>query len=126
MMSLGTIQALSSAAAKAAKKSKLAPLELAEVEDVDQLGACGYRIPNLGDYRPKGWKLVDQWLCDGCGLGGPGERALTQGQLKARLKEKILEGKSFGYGMIEEGQFQVLLGVFEKEEKKTRVRKVKP
>ena len=114
MMGLSMISHLCKEAEKKAKKNKVVPLVLAEPEDVDNLGSHGYTIPNLGDHRPKGWKLVDHWLCDGTGLGGPNEPALTQRQLKERMKQKLAEGKEYGYAVIEQGPFQVTLGVFEK------------
>jgi hypothetical protein len=120
MMGLETINELSREAAKKAKRTKLLPLVLAEAEDSDKLGSYGYRIPDFGDYRPKGWKLVDEWLCDSSGFGAEYERALTVPQLRERMKEKITEGKQYGYGTISQGQFQVVLGVFEQEAKKGR------
>ncbi len=118
MMDTATIRHLSNEAARRARRKKIVPLVLAEPEDVDRLGTLGHRIPNLGDHRPKGWKLVDQWFCDKQGFGGEGEPALTLRQLKERMKERLADGELYGYGMIEEGEFQVMLGVFEKVEKK--------
>ena len=114
MMDLATIKHLSSQAARKAQRQKKSPLVLAEPEDADSLGDPGYQIPNLGDYRPKGWKMIEHWLCDKSGMGAEYEPALTIRQLKERIKDNITEGKIYGYGMIEEGQFQVVLGVFEK------------
>lgn len=131
MMSLSTIRHLSNEAAKQARREKRVPLALAEPEDVDNLGKPGHRIPNLGDYRPKGWKLVDEWLCDKTGVGLEWEPALTLKQLREKMKEKIAETKAhgvsedliYGYGTIEEGQFQMVLGVFVKEVKRGSRRK---
>lgn len=114
MMALSMINHLCKEAEKKAKRAKRKPLVLAESEDVDHLGNAGYGIPDFGDYRPKGWKLVDHWLCDSSGFGMDHELALTRRQLKERMKEKIAEGKQYGYATIEQGQFQVVLGVFEK------------
>lgn len=66
-----------------------------------------FPFPNIGSYRPKGYKLVDTILCDNSGFGSSDERALTAAQLKLRIK------KGFAYAIIEEGQFQILLGEFE-------------
>lgn len=66
------------------------------------------KIPNFGDYRPKGWKLVETHFVDNSGLGRPGEAALTFNEFVQRAK------KGKGYGIIESGQFQVKIGEFEK------------
>jgi hypothetical protein len=115
MMGLSMINHLCKEAERKAKRAKLRPLVLAETVDVDHLGEAGYRIPNFGDYRPKGWKLLEHWQCDSSGLGQPHEPALTQLQLVTRMKRLITEGKLYGYAIIEEGQFQLQLGVFEKD-----------
>ena len=64
--------------------------------------------PNLGDYRPKGWKLLDKLFVDNSGFGREGEPALTVEQFISKVKEGL------GYAVIESGQFQVYIGVFEK------------
>jgi hypothetical protein len=66
-------------------------------------------IPNFGDYRPKGWKLVNTYFVDSSGMGGEDELAMTF----AQFARKAREGK--GYAIIEEGQFQVHIGEFEKK-----------
>jgi hypothetical protein len=113
MMSLESMEYLAKQAERKAKRTRVKPLVLSEVEDVDHLGEHGYRIPSIGAYVPAGWTLVDTWFCDSSGFGRPGELALTQDQLKARIRDKIRENKRFGYAVIQEGQFQVHLGVFE-------------
>jgi hypothetical protein len=64
-------------------------------------------IPNIGDYRPKGFKLVDDMMVDKSGFGSENEPALTVRQFALRLQH----GKA--YAIVEEGQFQVIIGVFE-------------
>lgn len=66
------------------------------------------KIPNFGDYRPKGWKLGEVYFVDSSGMGQEGEGALTINQF---LKE-VKAGK--GYAIIEAGQFQVRIGEFSK------------
>jgi N-acetyl-anhydromuramyl-L-alanine amidase AmpD len=60
-------------------------------------------------------------MADASGLGGENEPALTVRQLKARLTR-------YGYAIVEVGQFQVVIGVFERvATKPRRMRKeVKP
>lgn len=64
--------------------------------------------PNFGDYRPKGWKLIETLFVDNSGWGGDNEPALSINKFIARVKN------DFGYAVIEQGQFQVYVGVFEK------------
>lgn len=64
--------------------------------------------PNFGDYRPKGWKLVETLFVDSSGWGGDDEPALSI----SSFIDKVRDG--FGYAVIEQGQFQVCVGVFEK------------
>jgi hypothetical protein len=65
-------------------------------------------VPDFGDYRPKGFKLVESYFVDNSGFGTPGESALTFSEFVAKVK------KDFGYAIIEQGQFQVYIGEFEK------------
>lgn len=122
MMSLSSIRHLSDEAAKQARKSKVVPLILGDAADVDHLGAPGYRIPNLGSHVPKGWKMLDHWMCDASGVGADWEPALTQAQLKTKIKGLISEGKLYGYAVVEQGSFQVVLGVFEKQGRKRGIK----
>jgi hypothetical protein len=66
-------------------------------------------IPSLGDYRPRGWKLVKTLFVDSSGFGAPDEPALTIDQFYSKVKA------GFGYAVIEAGQFQVYVGVFERK-----------
>jgi hypothetical protein len=115
MMDLHTIRILNDRATRKAKTREVQPLVLGEEEDIDNLGKPGYVIPNLGDHCPAGWKLLETWFCDHSGFGGEGEPALTLGQLKSKMKGCIRDGKSYGYGIVECGQFQLHLGVYEKK-----------
>lgn len=69
-------------------------------------------FPNLGALRPEGWKLVDDFMVDKSGFGRESEPALTFRGLIARLRENLTKGRR-AYAIIEEGQFQVVLGEFE-------------
>ena len=68
-----------------------------------------FRCPNIGSYRPKGWRLVRELFVDKSGFGQPGEPALTAEQFLDEVKE------GFGYAIIEEGQFQIYIGEFEQK-----------
>lgn len=110
MMSLSSIQQMSRAqAAKAAKENKK-PF-IVEAEDLAAWAKVSrsFPFPNIGDYRPKGWALVEKLFVDKSGQGnGP---AMNTKQLLARLKVGM------GYAIIEEGEFQLHLGEFESPER---------
>jgi hypothetical protein len=111
-MSIQTINDLSRKAARKAAHEHKRPA-MVEAEDLDGL-ETELSIPNLGDYRPKGYEMIDTWFVDKSGFGSSGERAMTI----PRMFEKIREnGPGFGYGMIEEGQFQCYVGVFKPTKK---------
>lgn len=83
-------------------------------------------IPDLGDYRPDGWDRVDlenwypgdrppgvdlnmnAYFVDYSGFGIAGEPALTTAEFFH------LARPGYGYAVIESGQFQLYVGVFEK------------
>jgi hypothetical protein len=73
-----------------------------------------FPFPNLGDYRPKGWKLVDTLFVDSSGFGADDEPAMSVRQLKAKLNELQRSDETYGYGIVEAGPFQLHLGVFER------------
>lgn len=122
-MALETIRDLSRKAAQQAARNKTVPyvpFDEAEIEERQ------FVIPNLGDYRPKGWKIIEELFCDKSGWGEPGEPALTVRQLCDKMLEYQRAGKVYGYGMIEEGLFQCHVGVFEKLPKPPRKSRAKP
>jgi hypothetical protein len=97
---------------KAAKTGMLPYVPLHE-DEIDAFPP--FPFPFLGDYRPTGWKLVEELFCDSSGFGASDEPALSVEQLKRKLTElQRTEGKAYGYGIIEAGQFQLYLGVFER------------
>lgn len=108
MMDLATINALSRDAARKARRAKAQPFVFTPEQVYAFRGGDrrGIRIPNLGDHRPKGWKLVARLFVDKSGWGAEGEAAMTQRQFAERVQP------GFGYGMIEEGEFQCYVGEF--------------
>jgi hypothetical protein len=102
MMDLATIRDLSEKAAKKAKREKKQPYIAKEGDNSDA------RIPNFGDYRPKGWGLVGEYFVDKSGFGRGDEPALSISRFLRKLKA------GYGYAVIEEGQFQVWVAEFEK------------
>lgn len=90
----------------------IAPLEVTNVYEVNAWESSRrFPIPNLGALRPAGWKLIDDWLVDASGFGSESEPALTIRQLASRLRDNI--GKGYAYAIVEQGQFQIVIGVFE-------------
>ncbi len=138
MMDLSTINALSREAAERAAEENSMPFVLTQQDlDAAQSGdLTSIMFPNLGDHVPDGWKRVDlrpwfpednygphgvyytdadgagAFFCDKSGWGRPGEAALTMSELFEVLRP------GFGYGMVEEGQFQCKLGAFERKHKR--------
>ena len=114
MMSLRTIEVLADEAAARAAKTGLEPYQPWDEVEVEGYGAShGFPFPNIGSHRPRGWRLVETLFCDATGMGADWEPALTVSALRAKLIEHQREGREYGYAIIEEGQFQLTLGVFE-------------
>lgn len=114
MMDLKTIRYLADEQAKKAAREKRVPYAPFDADEVENYPA--FPFPNIGSHRPKGWKLVDSLFVDKSGFGSENEPALTIRGLKAKLLEQLQEG--YGYAIIEEGQFQLSLGVFKKTGRK--------
>ncbi len=111
MMSAGTIRRLAREQAKRAARAKALPL-VVEGEDMpDNVRMFEYirSMPNIGTYRPNGWKLVEHCMVDKTGFGHEDEPALTISGLIRWVRSM---GPGNGYAIIEEGQFQVEVGRF--------------
>jgi hypothetical protein len=108
MLSPATIAELGRRQARCAARYKRVPL-IVEAEDKqrgDRLARHLRGIPNIGSYRPKGWTLVTTHFVDKSGLGRRDEPALTFVQFLGIVQA------GFGYAIIEEGVFQVVIGEF--------------
>lgn len=99
---------------KAAVQSVLADEFIEPYEVRDQYDVNTWEqhcpIPNLGSLRPAGWRMIDHWLVDSSGWGAAWEPALTVKQFVQRVKQNLPKRRA--YAIIEEGQFQVVVGVF--------------
>jgi hypothetical protein len=111
MMSPETINSLSREAAKKAAKEKKIPYSYFDVDDTQQVP---FPFPFLGDYIPKGWKLVDELFVDASGFGAEDEPALTVRSFLALLKKDVEDGNPYGYAITQAGQFQVYVGRYKK------------
>ena len=101
MYSISTIKAMNKKTAIQAKDKK--PY-LAKKDKDSGVFEC----PNFGDYKPKGYKIIDTIFVDNSGFGLSTEPAFTAEQFQNTVK------KGYGYAIVEEGQFQVVIGVFKK------------
>lgn len=71
-----------------------------------------FPFPNIGSYRPAGWELSDYKTCDKTGWGYESEPALTIRGLKAWIKDCQKSDENYAMAIIEEGEFQVVIGLF--------------
>jgi len=115
MRDLNTIRNEALRAAKRAKAKGLVPkcLCAGDLED----GIIALRgIPFLGDYVPPGYQFVRKYFVDNSGFGDPGEPALTAEQFLAAIRKSVLSDNTYGYGILEAGQFQVYVGEYVKDD----------
>lgn len=119
MMSAAYINQLAREAASRARRNKRQPHVF---ENLDQIERGARKIPNLGSYTPKGWERVDCVLVDKMGLENTGP-ALGLGSLKAWIAGFLTKPDNYGFALIEEGQFQVVVGAFKAP--KARVASIK-
>lgn len=133
MMGPGVIKAMSDDAAYKAAQDNEEPLVPWKG---DQLGS----IPFLGDYVPKGWRLLRwdevpggmphgagysastsedgpaRWLVDSSGFGADNEPAMTMSGFEVYLKDLLAkEPRTFGVAVVEAGQFQVVTQLYLKD-----------
>jgi len=117
MMSLGSIHQMSRETGKRAAQMAMMPYVPIHEEEIYTYPP--FPFPNIGDHRPKGWELVDTLFCDSSGFGAEDEPALSVRQLRRKLIELQRSDKAYGYAVIEVGQFQLHLGVFERRKHKS-------
>lgn len=112
MMSIEYILSLAKSVGRQAARVSLQPRTFFDRADFNE----NWRdIPNLGNYRATrhGWKLIEYRTVDKTGLGHDNEPALSVGQFKNWIMGYL--GKNAGWAIIEEGQFQVVIGRFERK-----------
>lgn len=122
MMSLETIRHLSRVAGNKARHEGRKPWVPEGEGEISEENLR--RIPNLGQYVPKGWKRAEEWFVDSSGFGREGEPALTIGQFVEAVKEYFGHHPGCGLGIVEVGQFQVYVAAFEKIARPLRAEKV--
>ena len=67
-------------------------------------------IPSVDENNCGKWELVETLFVDNSGFGQIGEPALTIDQFFKQIKA------GFGYGVVDAGQFQVMVGCFKRVE----------
>ncbi len=131
-MGLQTIRDIQTEAAHAAARRGKFPLVIFNSDTVED---DIKHLPNLGDYEPEGWDLIllskegidellPQWqqrnldflFVDKGGWGREGEAALTFEQFCKCVAILVdhFKGKTIGFGIWDEGQFQINVGVYRK------------
>jgi hypothetical protein len=110
MMSTEEIVRLSDEMARKAAKKKKVPYVPFDESEVN--GYPPFPLPNIGSYRPDGWDLESYHTCDKTGFGLESEPALTVEAFKRLMKREIAKEGTRGFAIIEEGQFQLVVGVF--------------
>ena len=103
MMSLQLIEQLSKEAGERAAEENREPLVAFINRDAGIV-----KCPNLGNYVPDGWSLIERLFVDKDGLADGDGRCLSLQQFIDRVKAGL------GYAIVEEGQFQLYIGVFKK------------
>jgi hypothetical protein len=82
-----------------------------------------FNIPFLGDYVPEGWTRIE-WLIEPVFVDTTGTQrvldeavSITQDEFFKRAEQHTKGESSFviGYGVVEQGQTQVLVAAFRKE-----------
>lgn len=140
MMDSATMDELQSKSAYHARVNNIKPKMFSEDEifkmsdgDISVLRD----IPDLGHYRPQGWKRFNiieiknklkhkykilnnnknhgTLFCDASGFGCNDEPAMTVYECLETIQELDHIKKNLGYGIVRTGQFQIELGVFAKE-----------
>ena len=111
MMSLETIHRLNDQIATEAAERALLPYIPFDAEEVDYWPPIP--IPNLGTFMPDDWERTHiEWLVDDTGHGFDSEPALSIEQFKRRLRAYVMENPGHGFGIVNEGEFQVIVAAF--------------
>ena len=110
-MSASQIADIADQAARKAKRAHRQPLVFESQHHVE--GAY-YTLPNLGSYRPKGWKLEEYRTVDKYGIDQNGP-AMTVPAMLAWFKVHLTDVTTSGYALVEESEFQVVVGRFERQ-----------
>lgn len=135
MMSLQQIVQMSDDAAKRAKAKGVRPMQIGTyiTESEERTARALRQVPHIGSWRPRDLRLVQRgevnfdqrrlaglWcddpyiFVDSSGFGAPGEGALTFSE----FIDLVRANPQYSYAIVEAGQFQVVVGVFDKANRK--------
>ena len=111
MKGLAVIQQENIEEARRAKAQSKTPYTIDTPDEIQYFPP--FPFPSIGNHRPNGWKLEDNFLVDHSGFGSPREQAYTVDQFKRKL-HKLLDqyDNTLGFAIIEQGEFQVVVGLF--------------
>lgn len=115
MFSASTIAQFQEEAAARAKAARKEPFVFFQPEDVNEDSVR--HIPNLGTYIAPGWEALEEevWFVDKSGFGADYEPALTIPRFVEQLKQYVEEHDGDGFGIVEEGPFQIYIQAFRKK-----------
>jgi len=110
-MSLEVIRRVNTAVAAEAAEQERRPYVPFNADELDYWPP--FPIPNLAYHEPPGWEQTSQtWFVDKSGVGRPDEPALTIDQFKRELRKYVARHPGHGFGIVEEGEFQVYVASF--------------
>ena len=118
MMSLQQIAEFSRAAARRTRRLGVVPVTIpieaiVTCSSIADLRAEGYKIPFIGDRRPKGFKpLGEPLFVDTSGFGRDDEPALSFRQSILAMRRIVEEHGSVAWATISHGQFQAYLQAY--------------
>ena len=114
MLSLQAIRDIQLEAAEKAARDHATPFVYWPGDPVEP-----HRLPFIGDYVPRGWRLVRTYLVDATGIGRDDEPAMTiraWGDEVDRVRDEYAgQGKTPGWAIYEAGEFQVVVGLYERD-----------
>ena len=80
----------------------------------DEVGELPFQFPNIGNYSPKGWELIEEYFVDSSGFDSDREPAMSVHQFIQVLIKNFNENPEYGYAITSAGQFQVYIGKFKR------------
>jgi hypothetical protein len=116
MLDYSQIKEMAQDAAERAEEEGLKPFS---IHDLNLQDVPPFPFPFLGEYVPEGWEILPDengqqqtFLCDSSGFGDDDEPALSVGQLLRKLEQWKQSGEDVGFGIVESGEFQIVLGLY--------------
>lgn len=113
MLSYTQVVEISKDAAQRAEELELEPLDIRGLDPIEPIKFIR-RIPFLGNYCPAGWthpELIEDLFVDSTGLDDSGP-ALSVSAFVKILAGYAVAGTTYGFGIIESGEFQVYIRVY--------------